>query len=78
MNIGGVGIGGLDSVMTPLLPGDPSPSLGWPSAGWGSDDDTSYTHCVWNMSIKMKMVIRWRYGDADHHHHLGLATVNIV
>ena len=57
MNIGGVGVGGLDSVMTPLLPGDPSPSLGWPSAGWGGDDDTSHTHCKWNMSIKMKMVI---------------------
>ena len=32
VNSGGVGVGGLDSVMTPLLPGDPSPSLGWPSA----------------------------------------------
>ena len=42
MNIGGVGVGGLDSLMTPLLPGDPSPSLGWPSAGWGGDDDTSH------------------------------------
>ena len=46
MNIGGVGIGGLDSVMTPLLPGDPSPSLGWPSARWRGDDDTSHPHHV--------------------------------
>ena len=56
VNIGGVGVGGLDSLMTPPAPWRPFTITGLAFSQWRSDDDAVIV-ITWNMWNMMVVII---------------------